>query len=666
MTESKTPPQSPPTWSDTVDSIKKSTAKALTNHQDLLDRIAALSASAQDFSSVSYFAALALGEAELDTATGPLTFYQRVSADENVRNASRQAEKDIKKHREESSRRQDIFQIQQTVQKNISPQELSEEQWRLMKRMLLDGARAGAGLKSQDELIKLEKSLSEVCSEINGNFDNESGEIIFTAKELDGVPDAFKQNWEKISDGIYKIKHKPLEIFPIFEYANIPVTRRRAFESYESRLKTNEDLLRTALDQRRRIAKILGSPGYDTWVDYVTQVMMVNTPDKVKGFLSQLATDLAKQGTTDRDNLLALKRENETEDPRDETLYLWDFRYYDRKYMNKNTPISENPQDYFQTEFVVARILEIHGDLLGVNFVPISGKETWNSDVKLFAVWNRNEGEDNFAGYCYLDLYNALEPEPSHASVSTIIPGYSLPGGGRNYPVVALVAKFSRSGMRHNDIVTFFREIGHIFHDLLSCTEFSRFHGTSVAGDFVRAPGMMFENWAWNSDVLKKISNPDKSGKRLPDTLIDQIIASRYVNVGLFYLRQLYLGTFDFIVHTDDGTTDLTKLWNELRETISLVKVEINNPLPGHTQFRHLTRGYDAAYYGHMHSFFLAANMFETGFGGNPFDSKAGSNFVELVLKPGGSREAAALVKDFLKGDSKLETFLKHLGVQVA
>ncbi len=35
--------------------------------------------------------------------------------------------------------------------------------------------------------------------------------------------------------------------------------------------------------------------------------------------------------------------------------------------------------------------------------------------------------------------------------------------------------------MRHDDVVTYFHEMGHVFHGLLSRTTFGRFHGTRWA-----------------------------------------------------------------------------------------------------------------------------------------------------------------------------------------
>ena len=55
---------------------------------------------------------------------------------------------------------------------------------------------------------------------------------------------------------------------------------------------------------------------------------------------------------------------------------------------------------------------------------------------------------------------------------------------GRSYPVAAMVANLAKETpdrpalMVHFDVVTFFHEMGHVFHHLLSQTKFFRFHGT--------------------------------------------------------------------------------------------------------------------------------------------------------------------------------------------
>jgi len=73
---------------------------------------------------------------------------------------------------------------------------------------------------------------------------------------------------------------------------------------------------------------------------------------------------------------------------------------------------------------------------------------------------------------------------------------------------------------------------------------------------------------------------------------------SRYVSVGLFYLRQLFFANFDLKMHDKnlDTNTDYTKLWNELREKISLVQGGEYKPWQG--TFGHIVGGYDAGYYG--------------------------------------------------------------------
>jgi Zn-dependent oligopeptidase len=128
----------------------------------------------------------------------------------------------------------------------------------------------------------------------------------------------------------------------------------------------------------------------------------------------------------------------------------------------------------------------------------------------------------------------------------------------------------------------------------------------------------------WEPKVLAMMSSHYEKQEPLPADLIEKIIKrcvnypsscmihsllhSRYVNAGLFYLRQLFFGTFDIRVHTDKGmknrrslyspliaftdAVDYTKFWNELRESLSLVKS--GKFTAGMASFNHLAGGYDA------------------------------------------------------------------------
>jgi len=295
-------------------------------------------------------------------------------------------------------------------------------------------------------------------------------------------------------------------------------------------------------------------------------------------------------------------------------------------------------------------------------------RDVWHPEVQQFAVWEKDaKDESGFVGYCYLDLF-PRDGKYSHAAVWGLFPGYELPNGGRHYPLTAMVANLAKSTpdrpalMRHDDVTTFFHEMGHVFHGLLSRTRYARFHGTAVARDFVEAPSQMLENWCWEPEVLKKMSSHYETQEPLSDDLIAKIIKSRYVNVGLFYLRQLFFANFDLLVHNNslDVDTDYTKLWNELRQEISLVKG--GEYQPGQGTFGHIVGGYDAGYYGYTYSLVFAADMYTTVFKKDPLDPKLGRLYRDKILLVGGSRDEMDSLKDFLGREPNPEAFIDEIG----
>ncbi|KAL5513671.1 PRD1 [Sanghuangporus vaninii] len=665
-----TPPQPPPSWKHTPEDIQEIVKKTIDNVKQVLDRIGALDASQCTFDSV--FGELAKTEADLQFLE-PLLFYQNVSTDKELRDASSQAEVVVRNFLVESEMRVDVFKAKKNADANIRSQgvKLSSEEERLIEKMLLDGKRAGLDLPEdkRDLLTKKKKELSQLCVEFSKNFNEEAGKIYFTEEELKGVPTDVVSGYEKQVDGAkvtYGVTHKTPDIFPLFKYAQNPETRRRAFSSYENRLEVNVPILSKALELRREIAPLLG---YSTWADFITEEKMAKSAKGVTEFLNDLEQKLRPVGSKDRETLLAMKQKEHKSLglPFDGEFYIWDYRYYDRKYTEEHLSLDDSlVKEYFPVAFVVPAVLEIYQKLLGVRFEPIKSPELWHPEAELFAVWEADaEDESGFIGYCHLDLF-PREAKYSHAAVWPLIPGYDIPDGKRNYPVTAMVANLAKPTperpalMRHDDVVTFFHEMGHVFHGLLSKTRFSRFHGTSVARDFVEAPSQMLENWCWEPKVLKQMSQHFKTKEPLSDDLIKKIIDSRYINVGLFYLRQLFFAKFDIKVHTDREPTDYTALWNNLRESVSLVKGS-DVPEAGQGTFGHITGGYDAGYYGYMYSLVFAADMYATVFKKDPLDPALGQRYRKEILFPGGSRDELESLKCFLGRPPNSSAFMKEL-----
>lgn len=149
-----------------------------------------------------------------------------------------------------------------------------------------------------------------------------------------------------------------------------------------------------------------------------------------------------------------------------------------------------------------------------------------------------------------------------------------------NSPVSHVSSADKPSLLKHDEVVTYYHELGHVMHQLCSKVRWARFHGTKVERDFVEAPSQMLENWCWESSILRKLSShfqrQDGHGRpeKIPEDLCDRIVAAKNVNAGLFNLRQLFFATFDVTVHAPAdaaSAVNTTDLYSRLRAEIALI-----------------------------------------------------------------------------------------------
>jgi metallopeptidase MepB len=577
-------------------------------------------------------------------------FYQAVSTDQKLRDASTEAEQLLDDFGIESSMRQDVFDLVDAVLKK--KEELDPESQRLLEKdhkgYIRNGLNVPAG-PQRDRFKDIKKRLSELSIAFQKNLNEENGGLWFTLEQLEGVPDDVVTTLKKgegENEGKVWLTFKYPDLFPTLKYAKNAETRKKLFIENENKCNQNVPLFRETILLRDEAARILG---YKNHAEFRIEDKMAKLPKTVDDFLGDLRTSLAPGGKKEVANLLKIKqkdlKERSIDDGTSGNYFMWDHRYYDRVMLEQDFSLDQQViAEYFPLQTTIQGMLKIFEELFGLVFVEIIGEDrakladggkgsdiVWHEDVQLFSVWD-DEGEGaGFVGYLYLDLF-PRDGKYGHAANFNLQPGYIDENGKRRYPATALVCNFSKptpkkpSLLKHEEVVTLFHELGHGIHDLVSRTTYSRFHGTNTVRDFVEAPSQMLENWCWTPSQLRALSHhyshlspeyeaaymessgktdAEKPGEKIPDELITNLISTKHVNDALFNLRQLHFGMFDMMIHEPVNHEEIEKLdisltYNKLRKEIS----QLDGPEAlegydftwgnGQATFGHLIGGYDA------------------------------------------------------------------------
>lgn len=588
----KKPPQAPPLFTGTPESIVEATKRIVEKSRSIEDKLVA-TVKAKDASFENVMLPMAYDENNDGLETHIIGFYQSVSTNQELRDASTKAEEMMDDFSIESSMREDVFGLVEAALKKGD--KLDAESQRLLEKAHKDYIRNGLGIPAgpqRDRFKEIKKRLSQLCIIFSKNLNEEVGGLWFDPKELDGVPEdvlSLFAKGEGENAGKVKMTFKYPDIIPTTKYAKNPATRKTVYLANENKLPQNIPIFREVILLRDEAARLLGYPNHAA---FVIEDKMAKTPETVDDFLGDLRTRLTKGGEKERKALTELKKKELSEmgmaDSFDGHYYLWDNRYYDRLMLEQDYSLDqEKLAEWFPLETSIRGMLTIFETLFGMTFVEITGEDrsaispsgkgddiVWHPEVQVFSVWDSEDQGSSFVGYLYLDLH-PREGKYGHAANFNLQPGFIQENGTRRYPVTALVCNFSKptpkkpSLLKHSEVTTLFHELGHGIHDLVSKTHYSRFHGTNVVRDFVEAPSQMLENWCWTPSQLKALSHhyssltPEyeaawreragkdapKPEKQLPDKMIEDLIKTKHVNDAMFNLRQLHFGIFDMTIH---------------------------------------------------------------------------------------------------------------------
>ena len=491
------------------------------------------------------------------------------------------------------------------------------------------------------ELAERETALSQ---EISKNARDSVLTVRLRPDQLRGLPADYVDAHPVDDDGMVAVTTDYPDVYPFLSFAEDRAARRDVMLAFNNRAwPANDALLVQLLDLRAEHAKLLG---YDGWPDFDAEVKMIGTGAAIAAFIDDIATAADESGRRDRDVLLDRLRRD---DPAATSIDRADTSYYAELIRREQYDVdAQQVRAYFDFAKARSGLLDITGRLFGLEYVQIDDAAGWHDDVATYDV--RADGD--LLGRIHLDLH-PRDGKFKHAAQFDLVVGIA----GRQLPEGALVCNFPRGLMEHRDVVTMFHEFGHLVHHVLAGKQpWARFSGVATEWDFVEAPSQLLEEWAWDANVLRTFAT-DADGTPIPEDLVAKMRAADEFGKGYQARTQMFYAAVSYWLHQDRGS-DLTAQVRALQEKYDLFLFIEGSHF--HASFGHLT-SYASAYYTYMWSLVIAKDLFAQFDTADLLAADVATRYRDTVLAPGGSKDAADLVADFLGRPYNADAFGRWL-----
>jgi len=562
------------------------------------------------------------------------SLFSEIHPVEAVRTRAEGAMQEVQKLDTDLTLDKDLYEIFAAV----DPNGLDAVAARLLDKTLLDFRRAGV---DQDDATRARvKELSEraivVGQEFSKNIRDDVRTVKVTPARLDGLPQDWVDAHPAGDDGLVTLTTDYPDVVPFSTFGKDAATRRELRIAFLNRAyPANDALLKELFGIRREHASILG---YASWADYDAEVKMIKQGDAIPTFIDRIADAALESGQRDREIVLDRLRQDV---PGAETIDGADLMFYAEAVRRESFDVdAQQVRRYFDFTRVRQGLLDVTGRLFGLTYRPAEDAVVWDGDVAAYDVFlTAEESAGEPLGRIYLDLH-PREGKYKHAAQFDLVRGLA----GRQLAEGVLVCNFPRGLMEHDDVVTLFHEFGHLVHHVLAGRgEWVRFSGVATEWDFVEAPSQMLEEWAWDADILQTFAT-DAEGQRIPAELVQKMRKADDFGKGYNARTQMFYAAMSYWFHVDTPA-DLTERTRQLQARYSLFPYIEGTHMP--SSFGHLD-GYGSGYYTYMWSLVIAKDMFSAFDGADMFDPAVAGRYRDRVLAPGGQRDAAALVQDFL------------------
>jgi len=552
---------------------------------------------------------------------------------------------------------------------------LEPTQRRVLEHALRQFRLAGVGLDNtrKDQFKRVMLELTKLQAKFEENVLDATNGWTYHMKdpaELRGLNEVIieqgrRRAQEQNVEGWILALEQPTYVAVVTDAESEPL-RRAFYEAWTTRASDqgpnagkwdNTPVMESILRLRHEAARILN---FRNFADYALATRMARTVEEVLEFLHQLAKSARPAAVREFEELQAFAGKS---------LSPWDVAFYAERMQRERFSISqEELRPYFPLPRVLEGLFEVAERLFDIQIKEKPGVDVWHSDVRYFQIENTT---GRSIGSFYLDAY-ARPNKRSGAWMDECVGRKRLSTGSPTLPVAYLVCNFLPPSegkpalLTHDDVVTMFHEFGHGLHHLLTRVPYPSLAGINgVAWDAVELPSQFLENYAWNPDVLQRMSRHVESGLPLPLDKQVKLIATRSFHAGLQTMRQLEFALFDFRMHAEFDATRPARVLDTLAEVRREVAVV---PVPLWNRFAHsfghvFAGGYAAGYYSYKWAEVLAADAFSAFEENGVFDSRTAHRFLDSILARGGSRDPLDAFVEFRGRKPDIGPLLKQHGI---
>ena len=539
----------------------------------------------------------------------------------------------------------------------IDASQLDAIDQRYVEHMLQDFVRAGV---DKDEATRARiKQLNEEINLVGQTFDKNIREgsrqlVLDSVEQLKGLPQDYIDSHKPNEQGKIILTTAYPDYVPFMQYAESDELRKQFYVVFRQQAyPENKKVLHELLSKRYELARLLG---YDNFSSFITEDKMIQSPQKVQAFIDQVSAIADPRAQAEYQQLLVRLQKI---DPKATQVADWQKIYIESLVKKEDYQLdAQEVRQYFHYDNVRQGIFDLTQAMFGIQIKPWAAT-TWHESVDAYEIW---DGEQ-VIGRFYLDMH-PRDGKYKHAAAFTIVSGLK----DVQLPLAALVCNFpggdgSSGLMEHADVETFLHEFGHLLHAIFGGTNQRRiyFSGIRTEWDFVEAPSQMLEEWVWDAETLATFARNDK-GEVIPPALVKKMVAARDFGKAMWTKHQLFYAALSLgFYNQNPAELDLDKAMAQIQAKYSPFGYVDDTFF--YTSFGHLN-GYSSIYYTYMWSLVIAADMHGEFVKQGLRNPELSHKYRKTVLEPGGTKDAAQLVQDFLGRPYSFDAFAQDLSVR--